>query len=565
MLLTIRNKKVTIVNPDPKWVPDLQRWFEARPAPGPACWLLPKPHRHLMALLARYRTEARVEAILQEWIDREWSYDGAMRRIRRHLHEYRGGFQAKIVAQAIADRGHGVIVDTGGGKTVIGLEYARLVGHMLIIVEPIIFYDAYLGTKKHPGAIPRWYGDLKINVAMGGKGEESRKSALREPADVYIVSPYVLESALPELIDLPLGGIEIDESGKFRTTGTERVKNLHALAEKTEFKLFQSASAAPKNIGELHSQVKFARPDKVGDYERFCEDAGGKKTRWNGCYSFDDPDAAKAVLRQLGDVLTYIPKTGPHGFWPDAPPLTRHIVEVELSREQQLAYRKFLDQAQLSAAGGHEKLFADERAGVGRLTKLREVVSGFLYRAGKQAVRIKNACKPPALVKLLTSPVCSAIETYRRGHRQRWRGHQTIVWCYFREDFDIVGRTLDRAGIPFGVVRGERASKAKLETLNGFKDRKFPVLLAQPKTISHGVQLHCATRMIWYSLDYSPDDFDQAMGRVWRPPQEYACRAFLLAAKGTVDFDILSVLDGYKDWKQMLADVLGKMTAERIA
>ena len=60
--------------------------------------------------------------------------------------------------------------------------------------------------------------------------------------------------------------------------------------------------------------------------------------------------------------------------------------------------------------------------------------------------------------------------------------------------------------------------------------------------------------MVFYSLDYSMSNFEQAKARIHRVSQKKDCLYIYLVAKGTVDRKVLRALRGKVDLARMLVD-----------
>ena len=81
---------------------------------------------------------------------------------------------------------------------------------------------------------------------------------------------------------------------------------------------------------------------------------------------------------------------------------------------------------------------------------------------------------------------------------------------------------------------------------------KVEVLLAHPASAGHGLNLqHGGCRMIWMSLPWSLELYEQAIGRLHRSGQAHDVWCYVLQTKGTVDEKILAAL---RD-KRSLSDI----------
>ena len=69
-----------------------------------------------------------------------------------------------------------------------------------------------------------------------------------------------------------------------------------------------------------------------------------------------------------------------------------------------------------------------------------------------------------------------------------------------------------------------------------------------------GSTLTAASTMVFYSLDYSMSNFEQAKARIHRVSQKNDCLYIYLIAKGTVDSKILKSLRQKVDLAKLLVD-----------
>ena len=78
---------------------------------------------------------------------------------------------------------------------------------------------------------------------------------------------------------------------------------------------------------------------------------------------------------------------------------------------------------------------------------------------------------------------------------------------------------------------------------------KVELLLAHPKSAGHGLNLQYGGHMmVFLSLPWSLDEFEQTMARLHRGGQEHDVWAYFLLTEGTVDERILATLEDKKDF-----------------
>ena len=100
---------------------------------------------------------------------------------------------------------------------------------------------------------------------------------------------------------------------------------------------------------------------------------------------------------------------------------------------------------------------------------------------------------------------------------------------------------LAKKKIQYAVIRGGVADRD--EQIRKFQnDDNCKVFIGQIAAAGLGITLTAASTMVFYSLDYSMSNFEQAKARIHRVSQKNDCLYIYLIAKGTVDGKILKSL-----------------------
>ena len=107
--------------------------------------------------------------------------------------------------------------------------------------------------------------------------------------------------------------------------------------------------------------------------------------------------------------------------------------------------------------------------------------------------------------------------------------------------------------IQYAVIRGGVADRD--EQIRKFQnDDNCKVFIGQIAAAGLGITLTAASTMVFYSLDYSMSNFEQAKARIHRVSQKNDCLYIYLIAKGTVDGKILKSLRQKVDLAKLLVD-----------
>ena len=80
------------------------------------------------------------------------------------------------------------------------------------------------------------------------------------------------------------------------------------------------------------------------------------------------------------------------------------------------------------------------------------------------------------------------------------------------------------------------------------------VFVGQIAAAGLGLTLTAASTMVFYSLDYSMSNFEQAKARIHRISQKENCHYIYLICKGTVDTKVLKALRNKVDLAKLLVD-----------
>ena len=128
-----------------------------------------------------------------------------------------------------------------------------------------------------------------------------------------------------------------------------------------------------------------------------------------------------------------------------------------------------------------------------------------------------------------------------------------VILARFAPELDGIQELLKRKQIGYASVRGGVSDRA--EEIRRFQeDAACKVFVGQIAAAGLGITLTAASTMVFYSLDYSMSNFEQAKARIHRVSQTENCLYIYLTAKHTVDTKILRALRDKADLAKMLVD-----------
>ena len=128
---------------------------------------------------------------------------------------------------------------------------------------------------------------------------------------------------------------------------------------------------------------------------------------------------------------------------------------------------------------------------------------------------------------------------------------QVIIVCHFRAEAERIYDTLSDAGYNCCLQTGWK----KVGSLEGFKQGKYPVLVANIKVISMGFNLQeKCHHMIFYSNTFSLEDRIQVEARIYRAGQRNTCIYLDYVMKDTIDMKVYAALKQKKALSDYIRD-----------
>ena len=98
--------------------------------------------------------------------------------------------------------------------------------------------------------------------------------------------------------------------------------------------------------------------------------------------------------------------------------------------------------------------------------------------------------------------------------------HKVLIFCPFRHSIDKIMSELNKDKIPCEAIHGDINMTKRSQIFKDFQENKDPqVLVIQPQAASHGVTLHAANVVVFWSPVMSVETYIQCCARVDRAGQ----------------------------------------------
>lgn len=407
--------------------------------------------------------------------------------------------------------------DCGLGKTLVGLETARLVsnatgGRVLIFTLKNI--------------VPSWleeaqqfYGDSLPIRRIKSRAEMKlfAEGGLSDGTSIGITNYEKMnyaedgEQTVNELRHL--AGVVLDESDRLKGGGGKQKWALIKSCRGVEYKLSLTATPAPNDTIEFASQASFLEKIKTdADIIWTFFQRNEKTHRWDV-----KRHARAAFFEFMASWSIYVRDPRRYGWrqgFADVP--APEIIEhrLPITAEQQRWAQRLTE-----APDGQRSLIdRDDRNAIQR-GRLAQVARGFMYhRNGKRGPSGQNyarieSLKPQFVADLVRKEVKA--------------GRQTIVWTVFDAESDLICEQLSAMGVDHDELHGKTNTADRVTVRNRFLKGDSPCLVTKPSLLGYGQNFQCCRAMVFSGFNDSYVQYYQAMRRAVRYGQKHRVRVHL--------------------------------------
>jgi SNF2 family DNA or RNA helicase len=403
-----------------------------------------------------------------------------------------------------------ILAPVGAGKTAITLKamqdmlFNEEVGRFLVLAPKRVCTDVW------PVEQPKWAPFHKIAVAVGTP--KQRLAALHSDARI-VVSNYDNIQWLAEQ-ELDFGAIVFDELTRLKNPSGTRFKALMKVIDPMKIRWGLTGSFTSNGLEDVFGQCKIVDQTLLG------RSKGAFMQQYFVLINKEFGEWAPRVgsLAKVMDKIkpaTFVLEPGE--YKDKLPPL--HVVEVRCDLIDRKPYEKM--KADFVALG-----VAAINGGV-VTGKLQQMASGFVYDTRKVASDV------PGKFIVTQTPVWFSPHKFDRLEElldENQHANTIIVYQYQEELAELKRRfnptTLD----------DDRA----IERWNAGQVR---LLAVHPKSAGHGLNLqHGGCHMVFLSLPWSLELYEQTIGRLHRSGQAHAVWCYVMLTNKTVDEKIFAAL-----------------------
>lgn len=411
-------------------------------------------------------------------------------------------YQKKAIKWLLEHAAAGLFLDPGLGKTAITLAACKILKNEGLMEKALIIAPLRVCYNVWPNEIAKWaeFSHFTFAVLHGDKKNEK----LHEDVDFYIINPEGLTWLFQDPKRLKKLGIDtliIDESSKFKHPNIGRFKTLKQHLGKFSRRWILTGSPASNGLMDLFGQIyildlgnalspyithfrqRFFTPSGFGGYDWKLKEGGEAEIN----------AAVKPLILRL-DAADYL----------DLPKIIENNIMVTLPP----AARKLYDKMEDQLIADIESRVVTALSAAAASVKCRQIASGGLYFNDEEA-----------------ASAATKSDTWHHVHDEKTnvitdlveelQGQPLLIGYEFQHDLWRLQKALGKSVAYLGAGV---SAKRSTEIIAAWNNDELPVLLGQPQSMGHGLNLQggaCNT-VAWYSLTWNFELYDQFIKRVAR-------------------------------------------------
>lgn len=406
--------------------------------------------------------------------------------------------QLKICSFLTVNKRGFCLADMGTGKTasvIWSLDYlfkAKKIKRVLIIGVLTNMHSTWV---KEFFAINPMY---QVTVLHGSKTKRERLA--KDGSQIHIINHDGVEVIQKQLLANNYDVVVIDELTAYKNSKSDRFKTTAPLTAQATYAWGLTGTPMPNSPDETYGQIKIINPARLAGISagRYKEMVMRKTSEFTWVARFDAAETVRSYMQPAikidkSEVLTL--------------PTVQYLYhKTPLTKGQEDFYK----QMKQASFVGNEELSISAVNGGALMAKLLQVATGAIYDDNGTPLKFDATPRIEKTIEL--------IREARQRSTDPLKG-KTIVFAPFRHTVALLQAALEKE-FSVAVVTGDTPTTKRAEIFSEFQTSASPdVLLAVPRTMSHGVTATAASSIIWFGPVTSNETYQQACNRIDRPGQ----------------------------------------------
>lgn len=313
--------------------------------------------------------------------------------------------------------------------------------------------------------------------------------------------------------------IVADEGHKIKTHNTAVSKSMHRLGSLSKYNLLLTGTAITNKEIDIFSQYKFLNPSIFGNSFYAFRNRYFYMTGY-GNYT---PVLKREMENEFKDKIASVAYRATKEECLDLPDTVEITRYIELESGAKKAYASLAKESYAQLKNG--EITATNI--LTKLLRLSQLTGGFLTDDETH----KTECVSSAKLTMLEEMIEQTIEEETK----------LVIIARFKAELKAICKLIESKKAKYSIITG--GTKNRQEQVNTFQNEKdCRLFVGQIQTAGLGITLTAADKMVFYSLDYSMSNYNQAKARIHRVGQDRKCTYYYLLAKGTIDEKVYKTL-----------------------
>ena len=387
-----------------------------------------------------------------------------------------------------------ILLDMGLGKTIITLMALKeLMLETFEVGRTLIIAPKRVALTTWPSEIEKWddLDGLTYSVAVGSADE--RRHALQRGANVYIINRdcidwLVNDSGIPFDYDM----VVVDELSGMKSAKTKRFRSLLKVRPMVKRFVGLSGTPAPNSLIDLWSEYRLIDGDgsHLGRFISWYRNRFFVPDKRNASVVFSykpREGAEEEIYKKIEDITISMKSTD----YLDMPDLVMTQTVVEMSPEERMKYDRLKQEMVVDLDGAE----IDALNAAVLSNKLLQLSSGACYTEDHEVAMLHER-KLDALEDIIEAA----------------NGAQVLIAYNFKHDLERILKRFPQA----------RVLKDP-EDVRDWNDGRIQMMCIHPMSAGHGLNLQQggAHIMVWFTLTWSLELYQQTNARLWRQGQKH--------------------------------------------
>lgn len=419
---------------------------------------------------------------------------------------------------SIKRKNSALLMEQGTGKTlpsikVAGRRYLKGEINKLLIVAPLsVLYEWQRQFEEHAN-FPYDFSIKKLSFID------------KEGLKVTAINYDYLWRIEKEILKWKPDMIIADESQYIKNRKSKRAKALYKIGSKSEYRMILTGTPMTQNPLDFFGQYKFLKPEIFGTNFKNFKDRyavfGGYMN-----YKIVDYKNLKELTRKAYKVAYRVTKEEAL----DLPEKIDQYVYANLEKSAQKYYNEMKEESIIKI----KDEYIPAPVVLTQLLRLQQITGGFIPTEDE--------------IFSISKAKLKALEDIMEDRKPY------VIFAKFRPEIDAISDMLKLKKIKHRTLTGSTKDRGKV--IEDFQSGKADVLVAQIAAGGVGLTLTKANTAIFYSLDYSLINYEQAKARIHRIGQNKKVNYIHIIVPKTVDELVLKSLKKKRDLAHMVVDEL---------